>query len=812
MDIKSSYKVSEIVDIVGGVHIGVDGIVRNIIFDSRVAFDNVDILFVALKGELADGHQYINELISKGVKSFIVDNDFLVNSAPIDDVSYIVVENPLHALQLLAAHYRRSVSSTIVAITGSNGKSVVKEWIHQIFSDTALFRSPKSYNSQLGVALSLLLIPKTAELSIIEAGISMIGEMERLADMIAPEIVIVTNIGDAHGENFSSKEEKLREKLLLATNSRKIIVNNVVAGIIGADISRERLFVWGHGSGNDMEVLSIKNGHIEFFYNGTKYLLSSPFTDAASCENILHIIALAALLKMDLDTICRRVELIAQVPMRLEIMEGYGNIVIINDSYNSDFNSLSVALSHLKTMSVKGGRTVIISDIVGSGRKDEKLYTEVAALLDSSGVDEIIAIGERIGINLEGQVSGRLITYKTTESFLDNLTIGAFSNRTLLIKGCRSYGFERIVKRLQYKQHKSVIEVNIDALVHNYRYFRSLLPNKTKMVAMVKAMGYGSGYFEVALALQNSGADYLAVAYIDEGIILRERGITIPIIILNSNPYDYQKMIEHNLEPEIYNIRSLRLFIDRCRGEGVSDYPIHIKLDTGMHRMGFESDSIYDLRSMIDVSSEVTVSSIFSHFSSSDDITLDKETERQMELFNSMCNCLEQPNALRHISNSCGVVRFENAHFDMVRVGLGLYGISSFVQNKLHNVTSLHTNILQIKNIEAGEYVGYNMAQVVDRPTTVATLSIGYADGVDRRLGCGRWSVWVNGKRAKTLGNISMDTCAIDITDINASEGDRVTIYSNSDDICAMAELLDTIPYEILTSISTRIKRVYVRE
>ncbi len=807
------YRASEIATIVNGRLVGSDNSVKNIIFDSRMVHKKKDRLFVALKGGITDGHNYIDKLIDSGVKSFIISEEYAANmSSVVDGISYIVTTNPLRALQKMAAHHRKSINYPVVAVTGSNGKSIVKEWTHQLFSDMELYRSPKSYNSQLGVALSLLLMPKEGDISIIEAGISEMQEMQHLQEMIAPNIVIVTNIGEAHGENFVSKEAKLHEKLILAKDSDIIITSEKVAKMIGDGVGRERLFIWGEGDECDMQIVSTDRGAIEFRYNSVDYLAITPFTDSASYQNIIQILSLAAYLKLDLQLICSRTELLTPVPMRLEIVEGYGSTVIINDCYNSDYNSLSVALSHLASLSVEGGRAVILSDIIGSMKSDNELYEEVAQLLNSCNVNKIIAIGEKIGYCLKDKITGTLSSYTTTEEFLNNLTSNTFYNTTLLIKGCRKFGFERIVERLQYKQHKSVIEVNLDALVYNCRYYRSLLPNGTKMVAMVKAMGYGSGYYEVALALQNIGVEYLAVAYIDEGVILRERGITLPIIILNSNPYDYPKMIEYRLEPEIYNSRSLNLFIAHCRGAGVENYPIHIKLDSGMHRMGFEPSDINNLKTELMNSSEVSVASIFSHLSSSDDPTLDEETHRQIELFNDMCREINLPHAPKHIANSCGAMRFESARLDMVRIGLGLYGISPFKQNDLKNVMSLHTHILQIKKIEKGDYVGYNMNEIVDKPTVIATLSIGYADGLDRRLGCGKWNVEVNGQKAKTVGNISMDTCAIDITGIEANEGDRVTIYSTSDDIKLMAELLNTIPYEILTSTSTRIKRIYTRE
>ncbi len=809
------YLASEIAEIVGGDLYGSNNTISEVIFDSRSVFNPTGAIFIALSGALSNGHNYIPQLISQGVSSFLVTKSYIASKGVAntsDKISYIAVEEPLTALQLLASHYRSQLNSLVVAVTGSNGKSIVKEWIHQLITDFPLFRSPKSYNSQLGVALSLLLIPEKVDVAVIEAGISQPNEMGKLEKMIKPSITIITNIGEAHGENFTSVESKLNEKLILTKGCSKIVVNSQTAKMIDNSICRERLFIWGSEGDVDIKIHSTDRGAIEFSYLGCNYLAITPFNDSASYENIMSVISLGALLNIDIETLCRRTELLSPVPMRLEIIDGVDNSVIINDCYNSDYNSLSVALSHLNNLSIDGKRVVILSDIVGSARNEEELYSDVAQLLNNSKVNELIAIGSKIGTGLNQRFNGVLRMYSTTEEYLQSIHTEDLSNKTVLVKGCRNFGFERITERLQARQHTSVIEVNIDSLIQNYRLFRSYLKPTTKMVAMVKAMAYGNGYYEVALALQNSGVDYLAVAYIDEGIELRERGITTPIIILNSNPYDYPKIFEYNLEPEIYNFYSLEQFSREGARLGVKHYPIHIKLDTGMHRMGFMPNEIEELKSLLKNNTTLKVSSIFSHLSSSDDPMLDNESERQIEEFIKGYTTLDFPDAIKHICNSCGVIRFPHAHFDMVRVGLGLYGITSLADISLKDVTSLHSTILQIKRISKGDYVGYNIGEVATKDSVIAILSIGYADGLNRKLGRGRWSVKLKGKRYKIIGNISMDTCAVDITGADAKEGDRVTIISGSQDFQLISEIIDTIPYEILTAISTRIKRVYVRE
>lgn len=799
-----NYSLSEVADIVGGRLVGVDHYFGGVAFDSRSVFDYEESLFVAISGAIFDGHDFVEPLIAKGVRSFLVER--VMNPIPFG-VGCVVVENSLDALQKLAAFHRQKLNYPVVAITGSNGKSIVKEWIYQLFSEKTIFRSPKSYNSQLGVPLSLLMTGGEEDFAVIEAGISKVGEMEKLRKMIDPDVLIFTNIGEAHGENFSSIEEKLAEKLLLAKNCKTVICHEKFS-----DKIKEKSFVWGFGEDVDLRVTESSGNHLAFHYKNREYRVTLPMSDDASRENIMHVLSLAAVMGCDLSLMCQRAQTITPVAMRLEMISGVGGAKVINDSYNSDYNSLTVALTYLQSVALEGSKAVIISDILQSGREGSTLYSDVAKLLNSSGVEYVVAIGEKICVGIRPYYHGALECYTTTEEFLREFNPEKFYNKTILIKGSRPFGFERISVRLEDKQHSTVMEVSIDALLHNFRYFKSKLAPSTKMVAMVKAMSYGSGSYEIALTLQNNGIDYLAVAYIDEGVTLRQKGIYLPIITLNSNPRDYEQMINNRLEPEIYSLYSLKLFIDCCKRRSIENYPIHVKLDTGMHRMGFEEDKIDQLVQFLETSKEVRVASVFSHFSSSDTPLLDAESHRQIALFKKMSDRIAQPGTLRHLCNSAGIDRFPEAHFDMVRLGLGLYGISSISQEKLENVSTLHTRILQIKEIRKGEYVGYNMRGVAERDMRVATLSIGYADGLDRRLSCGRWSMTIGNVRVPIVGNISMDTCSVEITGVEAKEGDRVTVFHSVEQINEMAEILGTIPYEILTSISTRIKRVYLRD
>lgn len=805
------YDLITLAQIVEGTFCGSNNMVTDVAFDSRSVFNYQSSLFVSIKGNLFDGAFFISSLQEKGVKSFLVSESYNTDNSD-ETIGFVKVASPLAALQKLAAYHRRKYSSTMVAVAGSNGKSIVKEWISQLLTDCSIFRSPKSYNSQLGVALSLLMLPEKVDMAVIEAGISCPDEMMRLEEMIKPDIVIFTNIGDAHGENFASRADKLKEKLSIAKDCSTIIYNEELASQVNTLIPEVKGFVWGYAEGNNLQILDSEPNIIRFIYDGVEYTAQIPFKDKASRENIIHIFALAAVCGYSLSDITKNTMSLSPVAMRLELINGVGGSKIINDCYNSDFNSLGVALSYLSTISAGGEKVVILSDILQSGLSDKGLYNDVATLINNSEIDRIITIGTTIGEGVAAKINCRHSNYPSTEEFLLSIDTLEFATANILIKGARSFGLERITHRLEEKQHLTVMEVNTNAIIHNYKYFRSLLSAKTKMVAMVKALSYGCGSYEVALTLQNNGIDYLAVAYIDEGVTLRNKGITVPIIILNSNPSDYSDIIKNRLEPEIYSLYSLKLFTESCRHEGVSHYPIHIKLDTGMHRMGFESSNIEELRDLLDSSSEVLVASIFSHFSSSDTPELDYETESQIAKFDKMSMALSQKGAIRHICNSAGIIRYPNAHFDMVRLGLGLYGMSAFCEDSLMSVNSLHTRILQIRGVNKGDYVGYNMRGTAQRDMKIATLAIGYADGLNRKLSCGVWAVTINGVKAPIVGNISMDTCAVDVTGVDCNEGDMATIFANNKEVNEIAEILGTIPYEVLTSVSSRIKRIYYKE
>lgn len=805
------YCLGEIASLTGGVLVGADNIVCDIIFDSRAVFKDNKVLFVALRGSIFDGHNFSAAAAKRGVISFMVEH--LEESDMIEGCSYVVVKSTRKALQQLANYHRSQLSYPVVAITGSRGKTSVKEWAYHLFSSAKVYRSPRSYNSQLGVPLSVLMMPTHCDMAIIEAGVSKPNEMSALRSIIEPDVVVFTNLGLAHSSNFTDKEEHLLEKLILARSAKRVIYNEQYSFSIAKHTTASQRFMWGWGEECDLRIVSIEGDTLTFTYLNNSYSLTLPDGSAASVENIMSAVSLAAVMTLPLEEITQKTKDLQPLSLRLEMLNGTRGSKIVFDSRNDDLNTLAIALNHLNSVAPKQRRCVILSDLDPAVRGTKSnIYKDIATLLNNSSVEHLITVGEDSALYMKQYFTGELSSYLTTEEMTSAFCPSVIASCAVLVKGAPLYCFSKVLRVVEEKQHTTVMEVNTDALIHNYKYYKSLLKPTTKLVAMVKAMSYGSGMYEVAQALQLHGVDYLAVAYIDEGVALRKRGIHTPIIILNSNPNDYDEVIKYHLEPEIYSMYSLIRFVSSCQRAKQQHYPIHIKLDTGMHRMGFEPEVVGELKAYLNANSEVNVASCFSHFSSCDDATLDSTSQEQIDRFSAMSALIANENTLKHLCNSVGTIRFPEAHFDMVRVGLGLYGISSICQDKLQNVNALYTHILQIKHIKKGEYVGYNMKSVASRDMTIATLSIGYADGFSRQLGCGTWSVTVNGHKAPTFGNISMDTSAIDITGIEASEGDRVAIFQNDKEINLMAQLLGTIPYEVLTSISSRIKRVYITE
>ena len=784
-----NYLLSEIARIVGGEHRGCDLRVKEVATDSRGVFSSDDMVFVAINGKHHDGHAFIPAMVARGVKAFIVERDVEVNGV---GVGIVVVPSAIGALQKLAAHHRREFRGRVVAITGSNGKTIVKEWASRSMPDTVRsFASPKSYNSQLGVALSLLMLDGQEEVAFIEAGISEPGEMERLEAMIRPDIVVVTSIGDAHSANFASERAKIEEKLLLARRARTIIYSSEYRSLASCI---EELY-------GDRELI---DSSLEEDVEDELELSDALSVDA------LHVSALMRRLGYGVDDAVFS----ANVAMRLELKEGVDDSMIIDDTYNSDINSVAVALDALYVQSMGRRRVAVISDIRQSGIPSEELYQRVAAAVKKAAVDHLIGVGPTISSFAHLFPRGSSF-YLSTDELIENFDRERWAKSVILVKGSRDSRFERLTRLLERRTHTTTLEVDLAAMKKNLNYFRQHLPQHHPIVAMVKAGSYGTGDVDVARMLQHEGVRYLAVAFADEGVTLRKKGITMPIVVLNADQDSFDMMIAHDLEPEIYSSHSLDAFRRAVHHANREAYPIHIKLDTGMHRLGFVDDEIDMLGRAIHLDSSLRVASIFSHLSSADIPSEDDFTRKQIEVFDYMSQQLTEwldYKPLRHIANSAAIVRFKEAHFDMCRLGLGLYGFGFEHNDKLIPVATLSTRIVQKKTLVVGESIGYGRSERVEREMTTATIPVGYADGLDRHLGNGRWEVLVRGERAKIVGRVCMDSAMIDITDIEGVEvGDKVTIFGTErgNTLEDMARVLDTISYEIMTSISQRVKRIY---
>lgn len=767
---------------------GCDVRVSGVATDSRSVLSSQDVLFAAIDGKNHDGHNYIERMATRGVTAFMVERDV---ELPSKGCGAVRVGSTIEALQALAAHHRSRFTGRVVAITGSNGKTIVKEWAARSMpDDVRLFASPKSYNSQLGVALSLLMLEGEEQVAFIEAGISECGEMERLERMIRPEVVLFTSIGDAHSANFESLEQKIDEKLRLARRARTIIYSSEYRSL--ASRIKE---LYG-----DRELIDSSRESVDDLLE-----LSDALTvDAA------HVAALMRHLGYGVDGAVFS----ANVAMRLELKEGIDGSMLIDDSYNSDVNSVLAALDALHLQSMGRRRVAVISDIRQSGMPAEELYGRIAEAVRKAGVDHLIGVGENI-MSHRALFDRRSSFYVSTEELIANFAYERWANSVILIKGSRDSRFERLTRMLEQRTHTTTLEVDLAAMKKNLNYFRRYLPAYHPIVAMVKAWSYGMGDVDVARMLQHEGVKYLAVAFADEGVTLRSKGITMPIVVLNADQDSFDVMIAHDLEPEIYSFHSLDEFRRAVHRAHRMNYPIHIKLDTGMHRLGFMEDDIDLLGRAIHGDTSLHVASIFSHLSCADVCSEDDFTREQIRSFDYMSQQLIEwldyvP--LRHLANSAAILRFGEAHFDMCRLGLGLYGFGYERNRALMPVATLTTRIVQIKQLRRGESVGYGRAARLERDTTTATIPIGYADGLDRKLGEGRWSVIVAGRKAPIIGRVCMDSAMIDITDIEGvAVGDRVTIFSaeEGNTLEDMADVLGTISYEIMTSLSSRIKRIY---
>lgn len=821
------YTTETIATLIGAELIGSHtGTVKWLLTDSRSLSMPEETLFFALVTKRGDGHRYIADLYGRGVRLFVVSARPTADELErMPQAAFLLVDDTLAALQQLGREHRAQYQIPVVGITGSNGKTVVKEWLAQLLApDKRVARSPRSYNSQVGVPLSVWQIDEATDIALIEAGISRMGEMKRLRRIINPTIGLLTNLGGAHQENFVSELDKCREKLELCRDCEVIIYNNddpLIAQAVELSVQTAREIAWSRqNSDKPLYIASVAKGEnsttIRYNYLGLPGEYTIPFTDEASVENSIHCLAVCLYLVIPMEEIARRMALLEPVAMRLEVKEGKNGCTLINDSYNSDLASLDIALDFMARRPEREGRqrVLILSDLLQTGKPSRSLYRKVATLAESRGVDRIIGIGPEISAS-ESRFNTQASFYETTEEFLQSDELRTLRRSLVLVKGSRSFGFDRIADWLTLKVHETTLEIDLDAMVANLNHYRSMMQPTVKTVCMVKAFAYGAGFYEIAKTLQDHRVDYLAVAVADEGEQLRKAGITANILVMNPEMTAFKTLFDNHLEPEIYSFALLDAMIHACEHEGYVNYPVHIKIDTGMSRLGFAPDEMPKLIERLNRQKAVIPRSVFSHLAGSDSTGLDTFTHLQAARFQQAADTLQAAfphKILRHLCNSAGIERFPEYHHDMVRLGLGLYGISPVGDRLLHPISTLKSTILQIHEVPESETVGYSRRGQLTRPSRIASLPIGYADGLNRRLGNGRGYCIVNGRPAPYVGNICMDVCMIDVTDIPCHEGDSVEIFGPNLPVTQLAQWLDTIPYEVLTGISTRVRRIYMVE
>ena len=794
-----NYTIEKITTLIGARRIGTsDAQIGWLLTDSRSLCFPEETLFFALKTPRNDGHHYISDLYRRGVRNFVVEQ---VPDQVAPDANYLKVPSPLAALQRLAERHRDEFDIPIVGITGSNGKTMVKEWLYQVLSpDHVVTRSPKSYNSQIGVPLSVWLLNEQTQIGLFEAGISQLGEMEALHDIIQPTIGVLTSIGAPHQENFRSLEEKCMEKLKLFHDA-KVIIYNADDDLVSRCVRRS----------------GFKGKKIGWHREELLPTYQIPFYDEASMECSLAVAATALYLGVTPEQLAERMARLEPVAMRLEVKEGQHGCTLINDSYNSDINSLDIALDFMsRRVNDQRQRTLLLSDILQSGRSAEELYGEVNSLCEQRGVDTLIGIGPQISAHAALFRLPNTFFFATTDEFLHSDTFRQLHDEVVLIKGARTFGFDRITERLEQKVHETILEVNLNAVVDNLNYYRSFLKPETKLVCMVKADAYGAGAVEVAKTLQDHRVDYLAVAVADEGVTLRRNGITQNIMIMNPEMTAFKTMFDWDLEPEVYSFRLMNELIHAAEKQGITGWPVHIKLDTGMHRLGFDPDKDMDeLIKRLKAQNAIIPRSVFSHFVGSDSDDFDRFSAMQFEKFDRASRQLQAAfdhKILRHMDNSAAIEHFPERQMDMCRLGLGLYGVDPRDNRMLSTVSTLKTTILQLRHVPKDETVGYSRKGVLTRDSDIAAIPIGYADGLNRHLGRGACYCLVNGQKAPYVGNICMDVAMIDVTGIPCKEGDSVEIFGEHLPVTVLSDALQTIPYEVLTSISNRVKKVYFQD
>lgn len=820
-----SYSLEKIASLIGAHCFGEgEAQIDWILNDSRSLAFPESTLFFALRSQRNDGHKYIPDLYRRGVRNFVVANLPENYEQKYSDAHFLRVVSPLKALQRLAERHREEYDLPVVGVTGSNGKTVVKEWLYQLLSGSRnVTRSPRSYNSQVGVPLSVWLLNSRSEVGVFEAGISQPGEMSALRAIIQPTIGVMTNLGPAHQENFSSLQEKCLEKLSLFKDCKVVVYeadDPVVSECVDQAMLKGDHLAWSRRDPNSpLFIRDVRKEEtfttVNYTYLGTDGSYTLPFVDEASIQNSIHCLAVCLYLRLPATDIAARMSRLEPVAMRLEVKQGVRGCTLINDSYNSDINSLDIALDFMNRRPESRRRTLILSDILQSGMPVEELYAKVAEMVNRRKVDRIIGVGPDIMAQSQRFHMDKMF-FVSSEALLQSGMLDKLSNEVILLKGSRKFNFEAISEHLSLKVHETTLEVNLEAIVRNLNYYRSFMKPETKMVCMVKASAYGAGSVEIAKTLQDHRVDYLAVAVADEGADLRKAGITGNIIIMNPEMSTFNMLFQYDLEPEVYSFALLEALIKAAEKEGITNFPVHLKLDTGMHRLGLDPE--HDLPALIDRLQHQTAllpRSVFSHFVGSDSPDFDAFSAHQFELFDKASRQLQEAfpyKILRHICNSAGIERFPERHLDMVRLGLGLYGIDPIDNRVLNNVTTLKTTILQIHEVSSEDTVGYSRRGHLTRKSRIAAIPIGYADGLDRHLGCGHCYCLVNGQKAPYVGNICMDVCMIDVTDIDCKEGDTVEIFGDHLPVTVLSDVLGTIPYEVLTSVSERVKRVYFQE
>jgi Alr-MurF fusion protein len=786
-----------------------DAVIKHLLVDSRKAISLEGSVFFAIAGDRHNGHAFVQKVYDQGIRYFVVEKAVLLPR----DANIVKVNGVINALRKIGALHRSQFNFPLVGITGSNGKTIIKEWLYQLLSAKfTIVKNPGSYNSQIGVPLSVWNMQSQHNLGLFEAGISKVGEMEKLATILQPTIGIFTNIGPAHDEGFTSMQQKITEKLKLFTNSQCVIYCKDHT-LVNKELQQTSLktLSWGYTSAADIHI--VKSNSYELTYKKTKTYLSLPFTDAASIENCFHCIAAMLYFNMPSDEIKATIFSLQAVHMRLELKEGINQCQLVDDSYNNDLAGLKISLDFLNNQKQNKKKSLILSDILQTGVDSEVWINQVASLIKIHSIEHFVGIGKDLFSHQE-LFSKTDTFYKNTNDFLAALNELDFQNEIILIKGARSFTFERIVQRFQQKIHGTILEIDLGAMVHNLNFFRSILKPETKIMAMVKAFAYGSGSKEVSNLLQYHRVDYLGVAYADEGIELRKNFIRLPIMVMNPSPDTFDSLLRYQLEPVVYNVSVFSSFLQFLQGRPCS---VHIEFDTGMHRLGFSMQNMTSLLKLLQANPNVTVASMYSHLAGADEEQHDTFSAQQANLFHDWAKLVSQAlgyKPLYHLLNSPGILRMPHYQFDMVRLGIGLYGINPTTEKatNLKAVATLKTEISQLHTLEPGDTVGYGRHGKIERKKVIATVAIGYADGYSRAFSKGIGHMLVNGKRAPVIGNVCMDMTMIDVTDIPVNEGDAVTVYGGALPIEEVASRIHTIPYEILTNTSERVKRVFVAE